>query len=383
MNVVTPVAAPACTRVHFVDNLRVYLTFVVVIHHVAFAYGGIGGWPNGPQQPQPDGFTGMLDLLAMLNQTFFMGLFFLLSGYVSPRSLDRKGPTRFAVDRMWRLGIPFLISFVLLRPLFTLPVYLDIPAADRPPYWRAYLTELDPGIAWFLAVLLVFALVYAGVGRVRPTDSPDRPHTADERPASAGPGAVHVVAFSIGLGCVSWLWRMVVPYGEEVLELPSLFYLPQYVALFVLGICAYRYGWLARLRPRTGLLGGALLAVSLIPMALGGYEVISASPPPPTDVAHLVFALWDALFATGASLILLRAFQRFVDVTGPVSRFLSANALSVYILHGPVIVGVVAALEGLDAAPGAKFAIALPLSMALSWTAAALVRQLPGARSVL
>ncbi|GAA4872499.1 acyltransferase [Saccharopolyspora cebuensis] len=379
MNVI-PVAAPARARVHFVDNLRVYLTFVVVIHHVAFAYGDIGGWPNGPQQARPDAFTGLLDLLAMLNQTFFMGMFFLLSGYVSPRSLDRKGPRRFAVDRLRRLGVPLLIYYLLLRPLFTLPIYLDIPAADQPPYWRFYLTELDPGIAWFLAVLLLFALAYAAFGGSRPTDPPARPPGTG---AAAGPRSAHVVAFAIGLGGISWLWRLVVPYGAEVLELPSLFYLPQYIALFVVGICAYRYGWLASLRPRTGLLGAALLAASLVPMVLGGYEVLTESPPPPTDVAQLSFALWDALFATGTILVLLRTFQRFVDVTGRMARFLSDQALAVYVLHGPVIVGVVAVLEGIDTTAVAKFAIALPVGMVLSWTAAALVRKLPGARSAL
>ncbi|MFC7405290.1 acyltransferase family protein [Georgenia alba] len=368
------VAAPVTTRLHFVDNLRVYLTFLVVVHHVVFAYGDIGGWPNGPQQPEPDGFTSLLDLVAMLNQTFFMGLFFLLSGYVSPRSLDRKGRARFAADRTLRLGAPFVISYVLLRPLFTLPIYLGIPAADRPPYWRFYVTELDPGIAWFLALLLVFALAYAAIG-ARP---------ATDRQAAGRP--VHpllVPAFAVGLGVVTWLWRMVVPYGEEVLELPSLFYLPQYLTLFVVGICAFRQGWIACLGPRTGLLGWLLVAVSLVPMVLGGHEVLSESMPPPAALSQLGFALWDALFATGVILVLLRFFQRFVDVTGPLARFLSANALAVYILHAPIIVGVVAALEGLGATPAAKFAIALPVSIMLSWAAAALVRAIPGVRRLL
>ena len=36
---------PIRERMFYVDNLRVYLTVLVVFHHVAVAYGGMGGWP--------------------------------------------------------------------------------------------------------------------------------------------------------------------------------------------------------------------------------------------------------------------------------------------------------------------------------------------------
>lgn len=55
-----------------------------------------------------------LDLFMLLNQAFVMGLFFLLSGYLTPGSTGRKGAGAYAVDRLTRLGIPFV---VLLRPL--------------------------------------------------------------------------------------------------------------------------------------------------------------------------------------------------------------------------------------------------------------------------
>lgn len=41
-------------------------------------------------------------------QAFSMGLFFLISGYFTPSSYERKGSGRFAKDRLLRLGIPIL-----------------------------------------------------------------------------------------------------------------------------------------------------------------------------------------------------------------------------------------------------------------------------------
>ena len=40
-----------------------------------------------------------------------MGLYFMLSSYLAPRSFDRKGAASFAIDRLKRLGIPLLFYF--------------------------------------------------------------------------------------------------------------------------------------------------------------------------------------------------------------------------------------------------------------------------------
>ncbi len=41
-----------------------------------------------------------------------MGLLFLLAGYFTPISCDRKGGTAFARDRLSRLGIPWLVYLI-------------------------------------------------------------------------------------------------------------------------------------------------------------------------------------------------------------------------------------------------------------------------------
>ncbi|MEV0622814.1 acyltransferase [Nonomuraea sp. NPDC050404] len=358
-------------RLAFVDNLRVYLTILVVAHHVALAYGNLRVWPNA--EPPPTVAAGLpLDALVLLNQTFFMGLFFLLSGFVVPASLERKGARAFAADRLRRLGIPFVVFLVLLRPIYTLPTYLDLPVAGRPPYWLFYLTEYDIGPMWFLEVLLILSLGYALIRR-------DRPGRAIElRPR-------HILGFALVLGVVSYGWRIFVPIGMYVpiAGLPSAAYLPQYVALFAAGIAAHRHGWLRVLPRRAVSLGSGLIAGSVVPMvALGGYLTLDLEhPPPATSTAHLGFALWDSLFATGTILVLLSLFQRYADVTAP--AFLPGNAYAVYLVHAPIIVGVVAALHPVELAPVPKFLLALPASLVLSWLTGALVRRLPLLRSVL
>ena len=61
-------------RMFYVDNLRIYLTVLVVLHHVAVAYGGSGGWPI--KETPSDGISPILLLLFnAVNQSYFMAFF--------------------------------------------------------------------------------------------------------------------------------------------------------------------------------------------------------------------------------------------------------------------------------------------------------------------
>lgn len=377
--VATQEVPKAATRLHYLDNLRVFLTFLVVAHHVALVYGNLPFWPNG-EEPSSEAAALPLDLFMMLNQAYMMGFFFLVSGYFTPGSLDRRGPGAYAIERLKRLAIPFAAFVVLLRPLYTLPNYLEMSASERPPYWQYYFTERDIGPAWFIEALLVFSLLYAWFRWSRPAVA----DTAAAEPQRLR--AWHVAAFALALGVVSWVWRIAVPTGMYVpiVGLPSAAYMPQYVGMFVIGIVAYRRGWFQALPKRAGLLGIALMAGSAAPMALGGYATLDLeNQPPGTDPTHLGFALWDSLFAVGAMLLLLRLFQRFVSGTGPFTRFLSANAYAVYLLHAPVLIGVAAVLHPVETAPIPKFLIGLSLAASLSWCGAAALRRVPAVRKVL
>ena len=75
------------TRLYYLDNLRIYLTILVILHHAALAYGGSGNWHV--QDPGVDEISPMfLTFFNALNQSYFMSAFFLLAGYFTPRSLE-------------------------------------------------------------------------------------------------------------------------------------------------------------------------------------------------------------------------------------------------------------------------------------------------------
>ncbi|WP_306749511.1 acyltransferase family protein [Saccharothrix yanglingensis] len=362
-------------RLSHIDNLRVLLTLLVVVHHSAVPYGNLDAWPNW-RQPDPSSVAWPLDLLLVANQAFFMGFFFLLSGYFAPGAVDRRGPGGFAVGRLKRLGIPFLGFIVLLRPFFILPTYLDLPAATRPSFAVYYLTTWEVGPAWFLEVLLIFSLAYALSRHLRATAAPVRSRPLRRR---------DLLAFALVLAVATYAWRTLVPLGtgEPVLGLPSPAYMPQYVLLFAVGVAAYRRRWFESLPRGSGRLGALLVVASFAPMALGGYRGFGVSGAlAGHDLAHLALALWESLFAIGVILVLLRGFERHVAGTSRSSRYLADNAFAVYLVHAPVIVGVVAVLRPLGMAPVPNFLLTLALAAVASWGISGALRRVPAVRAV-
>ena len=126
-------------RLFFIDNLRTGLILLVVLHHVALVYGASleGYYYVEPPFTDPLAFVVLL-VFALVNQSWFMGAFFLVAGYFTPGSYDRKGPGTFLKDRLFRLGI------------------------TTPLTWNAYPHFLGMGPMWFVAMLLIFNFGYAG-----------------------------------------------------------------------------------------------------------------------------------------------------------------------------------------------------------------------------
>ena len=96
---------PASRRMFYLDTLRVVLTVLVVLHHIGQAYGPTGGaWPV-----QEATRAAVLGPFFTVNRSFFMSLFFMISGFLAVGALERHGFSRFVRSRLVRLGIPVLV----------------------------------------------------------------------------------------------------------------------------------------------------------------------------------------------------------------------------------------------------------------------------------
>lgn len=153
-------AAGTGTRLFFVDYLRAAAITLVILHHVAVVYAA--NIPFYYLEPTSDGLSILtLVFFELFNQAWFMGFLFLLSGYFTPLSFDRKGPRLFVKDRLIRLGIPLVFVTFVLSPL---TFYIGVPHISSellakagitlPLTWNNYVMFIGWSWLWFVALLL-------------------------------------------------------------------------------------------------------------------------------------------------------------------------------------------------------------------------------------
>jgi len=128
-----PVAAAAqarpkaAGRLLYIDNIRVFLTILVLLHHLMITYSGTGDWYYNEGSPDFIA-TALGGWFCATNQAYFMGLFLLISAYFVPGSYDRKGAGKFLKARLIRLGIPLAVYSWIINPDLRL---LPLSRGDR------------------------------------------------------------------------------------------------------------------------------------------------------------------------------------------------------------------------------------------------------------
>ncbi|HSJ52143.1 MAG TPA: acyltransferase family protein [Anaerolineae bacterium] len=373
-----PIPAKGSSRLLFVDNIRIFLTIVVILHHLMIIYAGSGGWIF--HEGREDEITNALgSWFCNVNQAYFMGLFLLISAYFVPGSYDRKGPVRFVVDRLVRLGIPLAVYSWILRPLF---IYIVLNRGEGLPFGGWYETAyfrlyglLGGGPLWFIELLLLFSLVYATAHLFTSWRLP-RP-----APEARFPSSGWVALFALLVGLVTFLVRLGFHVNTRFEPLNFQFAnFTQYIALFVAGLVAYRRNWLLSLPDRVGRLWLWIAVVLILifpPMALlagaendepflGGWYWQS-----------MLYAQWEALLCVSMCIGLIYLFRRRRDRQGPVARELSRAAYGAYLIHEPVITALAVVTAGVALYPLLKFALAAVASVPLCFALAALIRKLP------
>ena len=99
-------------RLLFLDNIKVLFSILVIFQHARVTYNGMGWWYYIEPDPGDTFSTIFFIVLASVGglfQSSLMGLFFLMGGFFTPKSYDRKGGTSFWKERLARLGIPLLL----------------------------------------------------------------------------------------------------------------------------------------------------------------------------------------------------------------------------------------------------------------------------------
>jgi fucose 4-O-acetylase-like acetyltransferase len=375
------------TRLYFIDNLRILLITLVAMLHLAITYGAVGSWyyRNVPEGYMPIPLTWHNTTV----QAFSMGLFFLISGYFTPGSYDRKGPRRFFKERLLRLGIPILCYDFVIGPLMAYPL-MQVGALEFDGSYPAFLSmyyssfHIGTGPLWFVEALLIFAGFYI-LWRVL-TKAP----VSSVQDGGKLPGNLAIALFALALGIVTFIVRIWLPigWGFEPLNFQFPFF-PQYICMFILGIIAYRRNWLVRIPDAMGKLwlGVALLLILILFPALfvlgGALEGGVSSFTGGLHWQCFAYAAWEQFTGVAMIIALLFLFRKWLNQQGSISKAMSASAYTAYIIHAPVTVLVAIAIRNISLYPLLKFALAVLIAVPLCFTLGNFIRQLPLAKRIL
>jgi fucose 4-O-acetylase-like acetyltransferase len=374
----------------FLDHLKVLLTALVVLQHAAVTYGAPGGWYYHEFKSGQLALPELLVLVAfvVVNQAYFMGLFYMISGYFTPGSVDRKGGAVFLKDRLMRFGVPMLAYAFLLVPILQYALFAAAGTSPRSAAeWIAFLarefTRFEIGPLWFTELLFFFSAVYV-LGRIAAGRRGGSP-----RSAPGFPGYRAAVAFAVCIGAVNFLIRLGFPIGAPFAPLNiQLAFLFQYVCLFAVGAAAYRGDWLSRISVGAGKAWARATAglIALLPVLF----LISAGPDGDFSSAvggwhwqAFVYAVWEQLTGMGMIITLLVFFRERMNYPSPLWKTLSEHSYAVYIVHPLILILVSLSVRQISLSPLMKFLLVGPAAVALSYLAAWAIRKLPGAKAVL
>ena len=337
-------------RLCYLDNLKVCLTVLVIMHHAGQAYGNGGGWAYTPSNPAE--FMPWIWHFFSTNAAFFMGLYFFISGYFVPRSFDKQGTKQFVHKKLLRLGVPLLFMGGIISIL-----------SGKP----------EIGHMWFVESLLVFCLIYALIRQwVQPVNE-----ACYSKPTTIG---LLVVALLMGVGSYvirqispqdHWIW----PFGIIPLPMEPAHYL-QYVMMFVLGILAYRFQWLDKMSNSVGFMA-LLIGIAL---AMGNYLRDGG----PWDAfVWQWFGIYESLMCVFISFGLIWLFREFVSTTSRFWQWCAAQSYGAYMFHLLLMIVLQNAMDSIWIGAFGKFLFIGVVTTVLSFHLTWMVKMIPGFKKVL
>lgn len=354
-----------------IDNLRTLLTVLVVFHHVAIVYGGAGSWYWKEKTPV------MLDLVLFnaVNQSFFMGMFFLFAGYFSRASIEKKGARSFIKDRFLRLGVPAFVYFFVISPLTNA---LANPADNLSYFQQVMITyrarEFEPGPLWFAEALLLFSMVIALIYKYSP---------AKIAPLTTVPRNEVLILMCCLVAAITFAVRLVFPAGKLFLWL-QLGYFPMYILLFYFGFVAYSQRLLAAVTQQRVLFWLPVTIVGIVLFRIMITHLLEQGRfEGGLNIDALFYAIWEPFTSLGIIFLLLWFFNTHLNKITRLGVFLSRHAFAVYIVHPFFVVFVSLCLVDLQATTFIKLVMNGSISLALSGFCAWCLLKIPRFSSVL
>jgi fucose 4-O-acetylase-like acetyltransferase len=344
------------SRLYFIDNVRVFLCSLVIIHHIAIAYGAEGLWYY--LEPSKNLFSNLaLTYLVAINQSFFMGLFFMISGFFLFKSLRKKSRKVLILDKFKRLILPVFSYVLIISPL----LYFIVGRFSFSNLLNFRYQDFSCGPLWFLIALFLISFVSI-IWKKLPIIKIKKLNFRTQ------------IIFALILSLLSFIVRIYIPVGKALLILGfQLAHFVQYIALFYIGICFSKhhdFNFLNRkdyIKWRNLFLIFVLILFPLITVCstilgfdnsyfMGGMNFLS-----------LMYSFWEQLLGITTIYIVLYQFKNRYNFQNKFMKTCASASMQIYIYHPIFVVLFSILFSTIQIAPILKFVILIPICVFCSF----------------
>jgi len=326
---------PKGNRIYFLDNLRTFMIFLVVLFHAGGVYESSGIWASFwlVDDPSTNNLAGILNLIIDI---FVMPTIFFISGFFTPLSIKNKKGWAFLKYRFKRLMIPWIIAVLTLMPLYKI-IFLysrNLPQESWTTYFHFNNGIFSQSWLWFLPVLFLFDILYFLLSKV----NIDKPIITLARAVCA----IFLVGFIYSF-CMSvfdiWGWTktILIDFQNERLLI--------YFMIFLLGSLCYKLR-IFESDVTSKKLYIVINCTAWIPLNLYILVLINFFIRPDSFIFSEIIDIILLWFGFHLSLLCLlylmvTTFRYYLNRQGKILKALNENAYNVYIIH-VIVIGCIA-----------------------------------------
>ncbi len=321
-------------RIYWLDNLRTFMIFLVVLCHAGGVYESSGTWAFFwiVDDPSTNNLSGILFLILDI---FIMPTIFFISGFFTPLSLKNKKGWAFLKSKFKRLIIPWIIAVLTLIPLYKV-IFLysrNLPQESWTTYFHWSNGIWSQNWLWFLPVLFLFNILYLLFSKVK-----IRIPNISLKGAVFGSflmGFFYSVSMDI-LGLRGWTKIGLLDFQNERLLI--------YFMVFLLGALCFRLKVFdAKLESK--MLYNIVNSIAWIPITVYTFFLLYPWFNPGNFIVSEIIHRLILWFSYQLSLLclvymMIETFRRYQDKQGKLRKELNKNSYYVYIIHVIVIGGI-------------------------------------------
>ena len=348
-------------RSYFMDNLRTFLIFGVIVIHSGLVYEEVlaGSWIT----IDPDK-SGGIGLIRLYLDAFIMYLWFFISGYFVVSSKSSKSFWTFIKVKFTRLILPWFFGIVLLIPLYKY-IFLYSRGLPQEEWYSYFHFYLRPGgnpyyfadnpvqnWLWFLPILFLFQLLYLLIPE------------SWSRTISFKKGIVGLVLVGTlygwtisSLGLSGWYHSFLLHFQNERLL--------TYFLTFLLGSLAFRqniFNSIFSNRPLYIWIN-VLLIIIMSVYTLVALNLFFNLVDPTRNfffvnapVDRLVYYFSQIVTMVSISYLILHAFYKYCNRSNSILHSLAKSSYHVYLIH-LIVIGIIGTMMvSLSISPWIKYA---------------------------